>query len=153
MLILYPYLIGDVWVFDDSRTGLKQEAFVCGASEAMSRLVESKRIPNAAKGFRLTFSETPFDELDAELTWLRSDDSQVVPGQDGSATQVAGNWYIGDVAGQRMELWLCPALGLYFRSAPPKIYVRADPLPAGIDPIWMVPEGQPERRFVSASPK
>jgi hypothetical protein len=151
--VLYPYLHDSTWLFDDERTGLKQEAFVCGATEAMSRLVASKNIRNAENGFKLTFSETPFDGQDAELKWFRSDDSQVLPGQDGSAIQVAGNWYTGIVDGERMELWLCKALGLYFHCAPPKIYARAEPLPAGVDPIWQMPHGQQERRFVSAKPK
>ena len=73
-----------------------------------------------------------------------------MPGKDGSAAQVMGNWYAGVVARQKMEGWLCPAFGLYFQAAPRKLYVRADPLPAGIDPIWKVPPGERERRFVSA---
>ena len=39
---IYPYRLGDCWVFDDARTGLKEEAFVLGSSEMMTRLVEAK---------------------------------------------------------------------------------------------------------------
>jgi len=150
-LTIYPYLLGQCWVFDDPRTGLKEEAFVLGMSEMITRLVEAKAIPKAAKGFQLHFSDEPFEGFDAELTWLRSDDSQVVPGKDGSAAQVFGNWYKGVVEGQEMEGWLCPALGLYFRAAPPRFFVKAEPLPAGIDPIWQVDRNAGvARRFVSA---
>jgi len=38
-LTIYPYKHHDCWVFDDPRTGLKEEAFVCGATEMISRLV------------------------------------------------------------------------------------------------------------------
>lgn len=65
-LTLYPYLLGNTWVFDDSRTGLKEEAFVLGMTEMISRLVEVKEIPEAAKGFTLLFSMEPFEGADAE---------------------------------------------------------------------------------------
>jgi hypothetical protein len=32
-MTIFPYRLRDCWVFDDARTGLKEEAFVCGASE------------------------------------------------------------------------------------------------------------------------
>ncbi len=47
MLTIYPYKLRETWVFDDPRTGLKEEAFVCGATEMISRLVSTKRIPRA----------------------------------------------------------------------------------------------------------
>ena len=55
-LTIYPYLFEETcWVFDDQRTGLKEEAFVLGMTEMISKVVETKAIPNAAKGFALTF--------------------------------------------------------------------------------------------------
>jgi hypothetical protein len=151
LLTIYPYLLGNTWVFDDPRTGLKEEAFVLGMTEMISRLVEAKGIPKAAKGFTLHFGSEPFEGADAELTWLRSDDSQVLPGRDGSASQMFGNWYKGNVAGAEMEGWLCPALGLYFKAAPTRIFVKAGPLPEGIDPIWHIDRDAPVAvRFVSA---
>jgi hypothetical protein len=150
MLTLFPYLLESTWVFDDERTGLKEEAFVLGMTEMITRLVESKGIPNATKGFALSFSDQPFDRYDAELKWLSSDDSQVVADQEGNTSVLAGNWYRGLVAGEEMTGWLCPALGLYFQTAPRSVYVRADPLPTGVNPIWQPPPGQRERRFVSA---
>src|SRR5947209_9205466 len=151
LLTIYPYLRGNTWVFDDPRTGLKEEAFVLGMSEMISRLVDAKRIPQAAKGFSMQFGSEPFEGADVELTWLRSDDAQVLPGKDGSASQIFGNWYQGRVAGQRMEGWLCPALGLYFKAAPARLFVRAEPLPAGIDPVWHVDRNAPAAvRFVTA---
>jgi hypothetical protein len=39
-LTIYPSLLGTTGVFDGSRTGLKEEAFVLGMSEMSSRLVE-----------------------------------------------------------------------------------------------------------------
>jgi hypothetical protein len=150
-LTIYPYLMGNTWVFDDARKGLKEEAFVLGMSEMIFRLVEAKGIRDASKGFALTFAPEPLEGADAELTWLRSDDAQVLPGKDGSASQRFGNWYRGTVAGQEMQGWLCPALGLYFPAAPARIFVKAESLPAGIDPIWRIDKNAPIAvRFVSA---
>jgi hypothetical protein len=90
-----------------------------------------------AKGFLLTFSDQPFDSHDVERLWLRGDDE-------------SGNWYEGDVPGEYMENWLCPALILYFEKPPLRLYVRCDPLPAGVNPIWNPPPGEEGRRFVEA---
>ena len=139
ILTLHPYLYPatDCWVFDDERTGLKEEAFVLGTSEMISRVVEHKKIPNAAKGFLLSFSDQPFDGHDVERRWVRS--------------QVGGgDWYDGDVLGEYMENWLCPALLLYFETPPKRLYVRCDPLPAGVNPLWEPPSGEEGRRFVEA---
>lgn len=150
MLTIYPYLLGSTWVFDDPRTGLKEEAFVLGMSEMITRIVEANKLPQASQGIALHFGQEAFDGADAELTWLRSDDSQVLPGKDGSASHIAGNWYEGIVVNQHMKGWLCPALGLYFHSAPQRICVKAEALPSGIDPVWEVDRNAPiVRRFVS----
>jgi hypothetical protein len=138
VLTLHPYLLDRTcWVFDDERTGLKEEAFVLGMTEMISRAVESKGISDAAQGFALSFSDEPFDGHDVELHWLRADECD-------------GNWYEGTVVGQRMEGWLCPALLLYFEQAPRRIFIRCDPLPAGVNPIWKPQPGVRARRFVEA---
>ncbi len=137
--VLYPYLLGETWVFDDERTSLKAEAFVMGMSEMIFRLIEAKGIPNADQGFMMTFSDEPFDGADAELRWLRADDPD---------EPMPGNWYSGIVAGEMMEGWLCPALLHYFDAAPAQLFVRAEPLPEGVDPIWHVaPDDPRQRRF------
>jgi hypothetical protein len=145
-LTIYPYLHEDIcWVFDDQRTGLKEEAFVLGMTEIISRVVEAKAIPNAAVGFALTFGAEPFDH-DVELNWIPPNEAGV------DSTPGIGNWYRGSVFGEEMIGWLCPALFLYFAEAPKKIFAKAEPLPAGVDPIWHVDANDPTaRRFVSAS--
>lgn len=137
-LTLYPYFKDSCWVFDDARTGLKEEAFVLGATEMITEVVNDKSIPRAEQGFALTFAAASFTGHDVELRWLRADPA-------------GGNWYGGNVVGQRMEAWLCPALLLYFREPPPRLFVRCGPLPAGVDPIWTPPPGVVGRQFVAAS--
>lgn len=77
-------------------------------------MINAKGIPNAEKGFALTFSDQPFEGADVELQWLRADKPEA---------GLPGNWYQGAVAGQKMECWLCPALLLYFENAPANLFV------------------------------
>src|SRR3954452_15094359 len=101
-LTLYPYRLGSCWVFDDQRTGLKEEAFILGTSEMISRVIERKRIPDAARGFALTFDSAPFDH---DLKLVRCEG----PHSDNPIGQL-GTWYQADVLSQQMTGWLCPAL-------------------------------------------
>jgi hypothetical protein len=148
-LTIYPYRLADCWVFDDPRTGLKEEAFVLGASEMISRVVEAKAIPEAAKGFALKFDAVPFDH-DVALHWINPREASGALAQTVLDIPDVGNWYRAAVFGDEMVCWLCPALFLYFDDAPRTIYAKGEPLPAGVDPIWHVAKGdQRARRFVS----
>jgi len=135
VLTLHPYRKPHErsWAFDDQRTGLWREPFVLGITEMIDRVVEVKGIANANRGITLTFAHTPFDGHDVKLLLQRPEGG--------------GNWYAGDVLGEQMEGWLCPALFLYFRRAPRELYVRCEPLHAGVDPVWTPTDGN-FRRFV-----
>jgi len=116
----------------------------------ISRDVESKGIGSAAKGFALTFDSAPFDH-DIQLTWLPARDAARQLCYSAGDLPDVGNWYKANVFGQEMIGWLCPALFLYFPQAPNTIYAKAEPLPAGVDPIWHISSNDPRgRRFVSA---
>jgi hypothetical protein len=55
-LTIYPYLFEETcWVFDDQRTGLKEEAFILGMTEMISKVVKAKAIPNAVNTSSLSF--------------------------------------------------------------------------------------------------
>ena len=153
VMTLYPYLYhGTCWVFDDAQTGLKEEAFVRGASEMISKLVTAKDIPNAERGFAMLFSDEPFDH-DVKLSWLSADEVARATTQPTSSRPATGNWYTGIVAGKEMICRLCPALYEYFKAAPKRLFVKAEKLPAGIDPIWRVRSDDPQaRRYMSAEP-
>ncbi len=117
LLVIQPYRSAGTWVFDDPRVGLKAEPFVSGIPELIDKLVADAEIPDADKGFRLTFSSQPFPGHQAVVVWRRSEG--------------AGNWYYSPK--YDMEGWLCPALFKYFKRAPKEIYVKAEalgPVPA-----------------------
>lgn len=132
MLTLYPYFRRGSWVFDDAKTGLIEEAFVHGADAVLTRLVHEKAIPAAERGFTLRFSDEPFDVADAELTWLRSGSAEAVDG-DEIGSPHGGNWYSCTIAGAVMQGWLCDSLLLFFPAPPARIYIKVEPLPAGVD--------------------
>jgi uncharacterized protein DUF6717 len=110
IFVIRPYRHHGVWVFDDERVGLVREPFVGETNEIIDRL--SKAIPNAKKGFRLTFSALPFPFYEAAL--------------DHSHAEHGGNWYYWER--HNLKGWLCPALFKYFQHAPMQIYARADSL-------------------------
>lgn len=151
VMTLYPYFYhGMAWVFDDPETGLKEEAFVLGASEMISKLIDAKDIPNAERGFAMSFSDQPFGQ-DVALTWISPEQAATAVQQPISSLPATGNWYAGAVAGERMVAWLCPALYEYFQTAPQKIFVKAEKLPEGVDPIWHISSNDPQaRRYMSA---
>jgi hypothetical protein len=104
--IIAPYKHHGTWVFDDPRVGLVQEPFVAGADTMIDRVVAE--IPNAARGFRLTFSGLPFPGHQYRLDWRRSEGG--------------GDWYYSEQL--EMEGWLCPALLRYFSEAPKQLYIQ-----------------------------
>ena len=109
IIAIHPYKYEGLWVFDDAKVGLVQEPFVSGADEIIEKMVQE--IPDAAQGFTLLFSATPFPGHHATLEWRRKD--------------LGGNWYYNPELG--IEGWLCPALFKYFETAPREIYVKAEP--------------------------
>ena len=109
IMIIAPYRHQGTWVFDDASAGLVQEPFVAGVPEMIDELV--KDIPDAEKGFRLTFSANPFPGHQKTLSWLRGDSG--------------GNYY--RMNEPPMEGWICPAMFKYYEKAPEKLYVKAEP--------------------------
>jgi len=107
---IVPYKHSGTWVFDDPDRDLIKEPFVAGVPEILDRLTED--IKGAEEGFRLTFSAGPFPGCALQAYRMTS--------------EYGGSWYQCPQYGA--EGWLCPALLKYFKSAPPELYVRADPV-------------------------
>lgn len=116
ILVISPYWDMGTWVFDDPAVGLQREPFVAGVPAMIDELV--KDIPDARRGFRLTFSVGPFPGYQKVVTWVRE--------------EYGGHWY--RLEDPPLEGWLCPALFHYFPQAPPTIYVKAEPLERGAGP-------------------
>jgi hypothetical protein len=108
--VIKPYRHASTWVFDDPRVGLQKEPFVSGVPQMIDTLVAN--VPNAKEGFRLLFSAEPFPGYQVELAKVRA--------------EYQGVWYRW--VDRNVEGWLCPALFLYFQTAPPRLYARAEPL-------------------------
>jgi hypothetical protein len=108
--VIAPYkLAGRMWVFDDPRHGLVQEAFISGADVIIDRVVA--HIPDADKGFLLIFSAIPFPGHEFHIEWRRSDSE--------------GDWYYS--SDFELEGWLCPALLKYFAAPPRQIFFQVKP--------------------------
>ena len=120
LLDVYPYKYRGTWVFDDERVGLYREPFVLGVPEMIDLLV--KDVPNAKKGFRMTFSVFPFPDFAQHIKKTRE--------------EFNGNWYKMTEA-PYIEGWLCPALFKYFPVAPDDLYVKAEEIPYE-KPWWRV---------------
>lgn len=98
---------------------MKWEALISGTDRAIDYLV--KDIPNARNGFKLTFSHQPFKGYQLIGDWVKEgyNENGFIP----------GNWYIWHKPGHwtpGINGWLCPALFLYFKEAPKKLYIRAE---------------------------
>jgi len=107
--MIFPYKHQAMWVFDDERVGLKQEPFIAGSDEIISRTVEN--IPHAETGFILIFSDSQFPGYQISLEWRRE--------------QYRGNWYYCPELG--LEGWLCPAMFHYFEQTPKILFVLCKP--------------------------
>ncbi|SNS24556.1 hypothetical protein SAMN05421770_101161 [Granulicella rosea] len=110
--VIAPYKYLGIWVFDDPKKGLVQEAFVGGADTILDLLTQS--IPHAEKGFVLLFSSHVFPGFQHHLTWRRE--------------EKGGNVYC--VSDLKLEGWLCPALLRYFGHAPAELFIQLKSLPA-----------------------
>jgi hypothetical protein len=108
---IQPYKFNGMWVFDDDRVGLIKEAFVAGMDDIMDKITES--FENASQGFNLVFSEHPFPEFDISLSKI----------ENPTESAYGGTWYYCNE--YDMNGWLCPALFLYYPTAPANLYAKA----------------------------
>ena len=119
--VIRPYRWNGMWVFDDERVGLDKEPFVAGADTMIDRAVDLKGIDDAERGFLLVFSAYPFPDADFQIAWDREEGG--------------GNVYrwrlSADGQETTLEGWLCPALNLYYPTAPDKLYLQIRPAKSG----------------------
>ncbi len=97
------YKHGLMWVFDDANVGLVKEPFVAGADTLIDILAgENEKIT-------LIFSTIQFP--DHKIVIERKE-----------TNPPAGTDYYCEA--MKHELWLCPALNLYYLESPAKLYVN-----------------------------
>lgn len=101
-----PYRWNGGWVFDDPEVKLKREAFVSGADAVCEALSTVDGVPHDR--FTLIFSELEFPGAQVHLRLKR--------------VEKVGQTYKTD---NGEEVWLCPALLLYFEKPPKHIYAQA----------------------------
>lgn len=115
--VVKPYKWNGQWVFDDPRVELVKEPFVAGADDMMDAATKIAGIENAGDGFQLLFSDGVFSDDGFALRWL--------------CERSGGNVYRLDVEhdGERTVIdgWLCPALLLYYRIPPARLFIKACP--------------------------
>ncbi len=116
ILVIHPYYDIGMWVFDDERVGLTKEPFVAGADRFIDyHLNKIEKYEEGKKGFNMVFSVIPFKDFDYELQFINHDSM-------GSVYEIPT---VSDFQNKQgvNQIWLCPALNLYFNNSPAKIYV------------------------------
>lgn len=112
---IFPYKLQGQWLFDDARVGLDKEALVAGADTTLDLLSK-----NADKCVVL-FSTSPFKGYEIQLNLIKSD-------KTGSDYE----WYDREENDLEVhEVWLCPALFLYYPDAPRVLYVQVKSIENG----------------------
>jgi hypothetical protein len=100
-----PYPDHDGWVFDDPARDLWREPLRIGIERLLDRECGAQT-PAERRRIAVSFSRATFPGANVQLTLKQG--------------VFGGNWYgAGEVVG-----WLCPALYLYFETAPNELYLR-----------------------------
>lgn len=97
------YKNGPMWVFDDASVGLVKEPFVAGADTLIDKLAGEK------DKITLIFSTIPFPGHKVVI-------------ERKNTNPPAGTDYFCEAMDH--DLWLCPALNLYYPDSPNKLFVN-----------------------------
>jgi len=129
--IIEPYRKYGTWVFDDDKRGLVEEPFVFGMPAIINKVVND----NECHQCRFIFSDTEIPEYDLVLNKMKD------------KPDIIGAWY--ESSQLKMSGWLCPALGLYFKTPPESIYIKVEKIDR-IHEISMnkVNQNMPESRIL-----
>jgi hypothetical protein len=106
--ILRPWKEGSTWMFDDEEIGVRREAFVGGASEMITALMDHFGVsPNQDGKIDLIFSHLPFPKAE-QLTFVSGDTGGVI-----------FSW-------NKMVAWFCPCFFNYFDrdNVPTNLYAQ-----------------------------
>lgn len=105
IMMIKPYKDQGQWMFDDPTVGLQRELLIAGADTMLDILSEGK------DSLTIVFSKTKFPGSEMELELM----STVDEGEGGTVYR----W-----EEKKHNVWLCPALLLYFKEPPKNIFIK-----------------------------
>ena len=100
------------WIYDDAEIGVFGEPFVLGADTMLTAL-RGLHVGPGLDPFRIVFSA---DRFPGALEARRLEE------EDG------GVWYEARLGDEVLRGWLCAHFFDYFETAPPAVYVKAEPV-------------------------
>ena len=95
-----------LWVYDDSKFGVREQPFVFGMDLILERIVE--QVEKVEDRLNLVFASIPFPGSEFCLEFVREETEGFVY-----------RWEEKNLQG-----WLSPSLRNYFPEPPPKIYLQ-----------------------------
>jgi len=118
ILIIFPFKEHGTWMFTDESVGLNREPFVGNINKMIDILTKS--IPDAEKGFKLTFSKEFFPGYQTIVTWVKAEGG-------GNIYQMFDPELLFNNP-EPLEGWLCPAMYKYLNPAPTHMYLLTEAL-------------------------
>ena len=111
-IVVEPYRVADLWVFDYPPAAMVARPFAEGVQEMLDLVLERKDL-SGASGFRLTFADTPFVDWDGRL--LLVDDEAGAPRYrlEGVGDEPSGRFFFLDA---------------FFSETPANLYFRIESL-------------------------
>ena len=99
-------VVDGLWVYDDSKFGVREQPFVFGMDLILERMVE--QVEKVEDRLNLVFSSIPFPGSEFSLGFVRE--------------ETEGFVYCWEE--KKLQGWLSPSLRNYFPEPPPKIYLQ-----------------------------
>ncbi len=120
LITVSPYYLNGLWVFDDPNIDLVKEPFVAGADDLINYVLSKNGILARAKeiGFNFIVSDNEFPGANVGLLLF-------------TKFGFGGTFYETDTKSKYAEfrnkenmneVWLCPALNLYYPESPNRLY-------------------------------
>ena len=103
-------VVDGLWVYDDSKFGVREQPFVFGMDLILERMVE--QVEKVEDRLNLVFSSIPFPGSEFSLGFVREETEGFVY-----------RW-----EEKKLQGWLSPSLRNYFHEPPPEIYLQLLPV-------------------------
>jgi len=111
LMLIRPYKLNGVWVFDEPRVQVEREPFVGDTNKIIDTLIGPENLAQAERaGFNLFFSAQPFPGYQAQVCFVRE--------------EFQGSWYRWEE--RNLEGWLCAAMYYFFEESPKEIFFKAE---------------------------